>query len=130
MTFLSGLLCVRVSPPLFAICAVALGARFEYYVVLSRTVRQSDQLVFCDGCNSFCNRAALVYSKRRQTFASAASVVADDWNIDRRRIVWIAAVSFFKAGGVGSNNCSNLTDTQGSEAKRISRTGDELSGSD
>jgi hypothetical protein len=129
-TLLFGLLCARFASSLFAICSVAVGARFEYCVVLSRTVRQSDQLVFCDGCNSFCNRAALVYSKRRQTFASAASVVADDWNIDRRRIVWIAAVSFFKAGDVGSNNCLNLTDTQGSEAKRISRTGAELSGSD
>src|SRR5215469_4401750 len=68
--------------------------------------RQSNQLVFCNGCNTFCNRAALVYSKRRQTFASATSVVADDWNIDRRRIFWIAAVSFFKTGDVGSNNCS------------------------
>ena len=47
----------------------------------------------------------------------AVSLVADGWNIGGRCIVWLAAFSFSKTGEVGSNNCANLTDTQGSEAK-------------
>src|SRR5215831_15950857 len=93
-TLLFGLLCARFASSLFAICSVAVGARVEYYVVLSRTVRQSDQLVFCDRCDRFRNRADLVYSKRRQTFESGTSVVADGWNIAGRCIVWLAAFSF------------------------------------
>ncbi len=65
----------------------------------------------------FCNRSDLVYSKRRQTFAGPASLVADDRNIGCRCIVWIPAFSFSKAGDVGPNNCSSLTDPQCYDAK-------------
>src|SRR4029453_3184567 len=107
-TLLLSLLCARIAPPLLAICAVAIGARVKRYAVLSRTVRQPDQRVLCDGCDHFCNRADLVYSKRRQTMASPVSLVPNDWNIGRRRIVWIPAFSFSEAGDVGPNNCSSL----------------------
>ena len=109
-TLLLGLLCARIARPLRAICTVAIGARLECYVVLSRAIRQSDERVLCDGCDHFCDRADLVYPKRRQTSAGSASVVADAWNVGRRCLVWIPAFSFSKAGVVGSNNCSSLTE--------------------
>ena len=34
----------------------------------------------------------------------AASLVADDWNINCRCVAWIAAISFSKTGDVGSKN--------------------------
>ncbi len=50
---------------------------------------------------------ALFHSKRRETFASTSSLVAGDWNIDRRRFSWISAVSLSKAADIGSNKrCS------------------------
>src|SRR5206468_10753536 len=61
--------------------------------------------------------ADLVYSKRRQTFAGPASLVADGWNICRRCIVWTPAFSFSKAGEVGPNNCSSLTDSRRHDVK-------------
>lgn len=57
-------------------------------------------------------------------------MVANDWNINRRCIVWIAAVSFSKADDVGSNDCSSLTDRAADDDERFSPTGAEFSGSD
>jgi hypothetical protein len=46
------------------------------------------------------SRAALVYSKRRQTLADVPALVAVDWDTDRWCIAWLAAFSLFTTGQV------------------------------
>ena len=108
-TLLPGLLCGGVAAPVLAVCALAIGARLEFFVVLSRTLRQSDQFFFRDRCHHFRDRADLVYPKRGHPSADSALLVGDRWNAGRRCIVWIAVFSFRKADGVGPNNSARLT---------------------